>query len=514
MDKTIKIIEAVGNQWEFLLIFIVGTIFFAYRKPIGLFFSQIKKLKFAGQEVELEKTTTSLTQNSIQTPQIDENPVAETDVTAEDNTIVNLYFYYLKKDEEGAMKIFEAIQEGENDPVDKKKNIIRHLFIQFTTGFDYNAMNKLQLLLDELVDDEVKAFGYHRLGMCLQKSRNFDKAIIAFRKAENLGSVPVNKAESIVELSNCLFEEGQKNESLNCLLDALKKTSNNDSKSILYEALAAYYKKENNSLLASLSYEKALKLSPDNQELLFDTAYRYSTADIRVLSLLHYKTLISLNPNHSAALNNLGVCFESLKMRFKQIIHLKEATKSGNNLAAGNLAIKLIDAGFHDEAKEILDKAKLVDAPDSRVTSALSRLTNEIRDETEKEEKLVEIAKIQQRLFRNFPDEIFLKDLDSIDLNGKWKENDGAEISLTHNGSGINIEWLSEKDKYRKRAVKGHFTNKLVVKVEYTLPDVLSLSGYSVYRGLGVLNENFTKLHFALLGDNDYNILEFEFSKL
>ncbi|MFC2146898.1 hypothetical protein ACFLRT_05995 [Acidobacteriota bacterium] len=513
MDEIIKIIEAVGNQWEFLLVAVFGIFLFTFKKYIALLFPRIKKLKLAGQEVELENRIDSFTQNSIQAPQADDNPVAEADATADNNTFENLFICYERKDEEGAKKTLSAIQEAEIDPLKKEKNRISDLFIRYVTNFDSNAVKELQNVLDELDNEEIKAYGYCRLGLCLQISRNFDKAIIAFRKAESLGRDQIFIAESIVQQSSCLIEEGQKIESLNCLLEGLKKVSNNDAKSILYKGLATFYKKGDNSLMASLAYEKALKLSPDNQELLFDTAYQFSKANVRLLSLLHYKTLISLSPNHSAALNNLGVCFGELGMKFKQKSNYKEAIKKGNNLAAGNLAINFIDAGFYDEAKKILDKAKLVDNPEPKVTSALSRLTNEIIDETEKEEKLMEIAKIEQRLFINLPDEIFLQYLDKIDLNGKWKEKDGNEIILTHNENSIKIEWLSEEENYRKRYISGNFKSKLIAEVKYYVTP-FSYSPYDVYNGYGVLYNNFTKFHFIFFKENNYEILEFEFSKL
>lgn len=514
MDDAIKIINAIGNQWKFLVVIFFFVVFFVYRKQIEKLFSQVKKVKVVGQELELEKKADLSPTNSVQAPVDDIKPVADVDKSYNGpNTFDALYLSYIDKDEDKALKIFSAMQDAETDPVKKEKNNILYLYLKYETGFDLTAIYKLQELFHSSNNEEIKAVGFYYLGLCLKKSRDFEEAKKNFENAEKLEKDPLNASNIITEISECLYEDGKKDESVKYLVEKLDEFENRSAKSNLYKAIANFYKNEGDKFLASLAYEKAIKSAPDDKSLLFDAAYQHSETAIMALCLLHYKTLISLNPAHPSALNNLGACFGTLEMNAKQIEYYKKAVKIGSNRAAGNLAIKLIDIGFHDEAKEILNEAKLDKNPESRVTAALSRISTETSDESSKEEKILEIAKIEQRLLRDFPNEFFLKESENSDLNGKWEEKDGSEINLTQNENYLEIKWQSDNKFSDVRTIKGKIVQNLIPSAKYERRNIYSYRGYDYYNGFGLLSNTNKKLHFALLKEDNSEILELVFSK-
>ena len=244
--------------------------------------------------------------------------------------------------------------------------------------------------------------------------------------------------------------------------------------------------------------------------MLFETAYAFSSAKISTLSLLHYKTLVSFNADNAASLNNLGINCEVLGMKFKSNSYLKNAFEKNSNIAGGNLANKYIGGGFYDEAKLILDKAKLADELEPRVGSAIALLSNEMKEEDEKENKFLDIARRQQRFFRTFASMAFSRRKSKLEFSGKWKDKKGVEIDISQDDTFIEAKWVA-RNQDKKYRIYGTFKNTLFADIKYEEP--VYITSLETYEGYAYTNAGCDRLTILIL-KKDNDILELEFTKV
>ncbi len=95
--------------------------------------------------------------------------------------------------------------------------------------------------------------------------------------------------------------------------------------------------------------ECRLKIEPDDIYQRFAVGHAYGEIDEPRLALLHYER-IPETQRSGTAWNNLGVAYSSLAMRGMAISAFKRASEKGETIADGNIANKLVAAGFLDEA--------------------------------------------------------------------------------------------------------------------------------------------------------------------
>jgi tetratricopeptide (TPR) repeat protein len=142
-------------------------------------------------------------------------------------------------------------------------------------------------------------------------------------------------------------------------------------------------------------YELALQLAPTNNSLRFDIAYAYAQQDAHAAAFLQYKNLIGREPDNKHAANNLGVAAGNLGLQSIEVDYFKRAEELGYTLATANLAWKLINVGFLQEARARL-KAKL-DLPDVH-RNVLDALGGVAKRESEDETKSKDILKAAEKM--------------------------------------------------------------------------------------------------------------------
>jgi tetratricopeptide (TPR) repeat protein len=143
-------------------------------------------------------------------------------------------------------------------------------------------------------------------------------------------------------------------------------------------------------------YELAVQLAPTNNSLRFDVAYAYSNKDAHAAAFLQYKNLVDRDPKNSMAANNLGAAATSLGLRSIGVDYYKRAEDLGNTLATANLAWKLINVGFLQEARARLRPKLDVSGVHRNVLDALGGLAKtESEDETKGRDILKAAEKTQ-----------------------------------------------------------------------------------------------------------------------
>jgi hypothetical protein len=117
--------------------------------------------------------------------------------------------------------------------------------------------------------------------------------------------------------------------------------------------------------------------------------------------LLHYSA-IPEQQRRTGAWNNLGVALSELNFASTAVLAYKKASDHGETIAAGNLANKLITAGFLAEAEAICEEALRQKYCSHNVAEALAKAKKELDAEKERYDLVIKNAEPLKKFFANF----------------------------------------------------------------------------------------------------------------
>ena len=225
----------------------------------------------------------------------------------------------------------------------------------------------------------------------------------------------------------------------------------------------------------------------------FDIAYAYGNTEFEDLSILHYQVLLRYLPDHSSTLNNLGVAYDTKKLTILSTESYKKSQKQKSSLASSNLANKLLNAGFIDEAKIILDEAMNQDNPHENVATALAEITNRREQEKKEEIEILNLATEKQRYILPFTSCYFVKKI-NVSFEGTWVTEQGTEVLIGTDGDKINATWEENGKKYK---LSGTVTNDSAIVSETLVAQ--SLLGYNdPLKGFAYLKDDGRQLEIVI----------------
>lgn len=179
---------------------------------------------------------------------------------------------------------------------------------------------------------------------------------------------------------------------------------------------SAEARKEDEVELAAV--ERLLELSPGDDDTRFSLAFKYSDMGRDDLAVYHYSR-ISIGNRTAVAWNNLGVSLNLLGMPIRSVAAYRRSEKLGETLAMSNLAHKFLEAGFLQEAKEVLDTALKIKDHHKNIDKALGTVETAQEAENKKETANHEKAKPMSECYREIGRSL-AKPL-AISIVGKWK---------------------------------------------------------------------------------------------
>jgi tetratricopeptide (TPR) repeat protein len=174
--------------------------------------------------------------------------------------------------------------------------------------------------------------------------------------------------------------------------------------------------------------ERSLELSPSDRSVRFHLAYQYSRDGFRELAIVHYEAAIGRGDD-SGALNNLGIQYAENGLVSSSVRLLKRSSEAGLSLAAGNLAMNLVNAGYGDEARVWIDKGRSVPEVHARVDEAASRLAAKPVEESTALEEIRTRGRDLRQVFR------LLTDHQTKLPQGQWRVSTGLVMGFTSKGS-------------------------------------------------------------------------------
>lgn len=444
-------IEAAGSVLRNVLLIIFGFILLLKYGP-----SLIAYIKGLLDRVKFQKTTTIGVAQASE-PTIEEAPAAAADLArteempkeqAEEPTPE----IEEKKDEKWFPKLIEAMRErdlmkleeayqhlsdAEDDDLSKLKLEALYQHARYRCG-DRKAAGILQELTK---NEHVRHKAYWYLALIYEMIGDFSKAAEAFDKAAKTTDDPSDRGYNISRSAGCLFKAGQLDKAFNRIGEGLSNESEPAAITRLYVGLAELYDLANEKNMKALALEKALEFESNNVSYIFDAAYSFSDQGFEELSLLHYDTLLRFDPTNAHSLNNIGVQYQQLDMPIKAVSSYNKSAELGNTLAMANLARKLISEGFIDEAKAKIEKAKAQDKMHPNVGEAISRIEASAKEEDEKEQRSLKVAREHQDYLSSFCEVYFVSHEQPPAFEGDWKNWYGHVLPLRQDNKDLLATW-------------------------------------------------------------------------
>ena len=256
---------------------------------------------------------------------------------------------------------------------------IDDLSILAKIGFDKgngNALIKLKELITKYPGNCLAHLQYSRV---LVQPDNFDQNFEELNVEYEKASSEEIKVAYMVAVSMLLSSIKKYEEAFQFLKNGFSSIKEVKNLHEVYRELGSLFFKWEGESSENGTYflEKAKKLNPKDEELIFDLAFKYNKKGNEVLALYHYDHLLAIKPKNRAGLNNKGIALDGLGFSMTKVECYLEAIQEGNTLASANLAYLLIDAGFYSQARNILETARNVPRYHKNVNYAFSKLEEE-----------------------------------------------------------------------------------------------------------------------------------------
>lgn len=237
------------------------------------------------------------------------------------------------------------------------------------------------------------------LGRAFEKYEKFEKAGETFERAAQKSSNE-RQIELLGEAAVAFSKAGvigKRHRLINEMAELINKIKRGET--IIQRVLKeiAEHEKDDDQYFGNT--EALLDASPDDHDMRFQLAYKYSTVDRHDLALYHY-TKIPLEQRWEGVWNNIGVANANLKLASKAVHAYRKSEEKSGTLAMSNIAHKFIDGGFLTEAEDICARAIKIKDYDKTIGNTITRIKEVQGEEEEKLEKILKDTKIFREFYK------------------------------------------------------------------------------------------------------------------
>lgn len=310
------------------------------------------------------------------------------------NEVNDKYLATLNEHDENAKLYWKAYKEN--------------LHITFGQGGDITILKDIsQKLEDNFEVTKWLAHAYSRY-------EDNAAAVVLFEKNIQLSTDNKQKIISIQDAAESYFKLGQV-EKAKQLISLLNKYSDDNEFEVL-EAKLSYSQQSKNDEQEIAFLERILEIEPTNDDYRFKLAYKYSALKRTKFSLYHYLK-IARQSRSSMSWNNLGVAYAELSMPIRAVDSYKESEVLGETLAMNNLAWKYLEAGFMEEAKNIVRKGLDVKDHHQNLDKTMGEINDRVENENQKTEDILVEVQLSVDFYKGYG-KALLKDLDKLPTSG------------------------------------------------------------------------------------------------
>lgn len=518
----------------FLLLIGVGLFLVVYFRPLHLtvpttyrenptFPEVAEALNRSGQSVQSTVVAgrvieTAVVQRSLEEPEETEGdspasdaappPMLESGETPTWESVLIGEILSPNMDLERANDAFQRVQLEEKNPSRRLMNEVFYLYRRLQSG-DTAALSRIKDLAEsseQLPDVSSEAYLY--LGIAYQTVGSFDRALEQQQRAIELAQNESQKAQATLGAANSLDRLGERDRAFRLLREIAASTNDDDQAAHLYRRIAEMYEETNEHLMRALALERALYRTPENTHIRFDAAYSYNDADMRDMSYLHYQRILQVEPQHSMALNNIALDYSSLDLPIKAVESLRKSYSLGETLAAANIANRLLQVGFADDAESLLTEAVRADEPHRNVHSGLSSISTQREKESKKSDQLTNLARQKQTFLLAYSNLLMSADQPSWSFEGSWVAHAGTVVTFALEGGILGGYWEEAQRRYEIKATPEAAT-ALVNGIEWKYAGTGVWGGFAASGGFMYLDEDGAKLHLMYYERNETTYLHF-----
>lgn len=305
-----------------------------------------------------------------------------------------------RSDEEQEQKIITAYlqsEEGQKDPDREAFVALKFYFRQFQGKGVY--VEELKSLSNKHPENSMIAF---YLGNAYEEYNDFNKAAEQYEKSAKHAK---NEEEKLIRLCNAAAVRCKNGESnaedwlLNQARDFFTSVDNGEFRILSTLKNISELQDAKDKYLAYT--ERILDISPDDHDIRFSLAYKYSELKNNELSLLHYLLIPDTNRS-STTWNNIGVAYSNIGIEGKAVYAYRKSEAMDGTLAMSNLAHKFIGAGFLKEAEELCDRAVKIENYDKQVGTAITSIKKTKEGEEDKQKNVLKDISKRRKFYVDF----------------------------------------------------------------------------------------------------------------
>lgn len=240
------------------------------------------------------------------------------------------------------------------------------------------------------------------LGKAYEEYKDNDKAADQYEKSAECAQSPKEKLARFCDAAVVKCKAGIK-DSEDWLLNKVRNliADVDDGEFRLLTTLKNIAEIENNNDKCLAYSERMIDISPDDKNLRFSLAYKYSELKNNELAIFHYM-LIPNKDRSSTTWNNIGVANAEIGINGKAVDAYRESEKMGETLAMSNLAHKFITAGFLKEAEEICGNAVKIENYNKQVGTAITSIKETKDNEDQRQKKILEDNEKRRRFYIDY----------------------------------------------------------------------------------------------------------------
>lgn len=396
----------------------------AFSKINQMLFSLVSVDKAITEKAEVVEHSTETKESSPVSPPEEEKAEVERDALKD--LVLAIGEGNAEKEQEALDKYLESKGDG------TETGKVQMLSLYYRIRYDLGKENVLEDLLGLSNKHPEHPSPHFNLGVLYEDYKLYDKAHSHFMKASELSDEKVNKLAYICRAAKTITKNGKAKEGKELLIEYLRNHSEDVIENYeIFKTLAGLQKEANNFERYFSLAEKAIHLKPTDNDLRFSLAFDYSKKNNHIMAFHHYRILCDSNSS-AFSWNNLGVEFSELDMQGKSVDAYLKSKEEGGTTAVGNLAYKLIDAGYYNMAKDYLREALKDPDSSSNVSKALSKLEGLVENEKTTEEECLRNSSPEME-FRLKYSEAYAQGNNVQVKYGHWKSLHG-DIEIINKG--------------------------------------------------------------------------------
>lgn len=440
IDLMSAILTAISGLWPFILslavlILVISAIVF--RKSIGRVLDRTKSATFEKGDIKANIELNNISVKTEERPgKEDDKDVTKTEIASKvedkDISTVEIIQSDDKKEENSVSKFFlwlTAMHGREYEEADrlypeveaeqefKKPNHIKRLpILRLRIKYENGDIQSLNQML-EMSKTDNSFFLLYSLGLSYLYADDHRRGIEYLNLAIKNSDDDDDTANAVSLIGKNMKESDMRGKIL-YLTNFIDKVNKDSAKYTIYRQIAEIYDNTGNDLMRAMILQKCAQLSVNDSSVYFDAAYAFALSNIDSMARENYLSTITFSTKNPMAVNNLAVSEHNLGMSFSSVKRYKSSIKEGETLAAANLIYRLIDAGFQDEAEEIIQEAK----NQKDVHQNVSRAEVKLKESIEEEKKIANSIKLTADLVRTFSWD-FVDNINVLmpnSVNGEW----------------------------------------------------------------------------------------------